>query len=62
MEKRSKKQLVKLIDDLWNFIEDVSEDDPTRTDQFFALRERVREGWTVVPMKSVCVGRKPITR
>jgi len=32
-----------LISDLWKFIEDVPEDDPERTDKFFALRERVRQ-------------------
>lgn len=32
----------KLITDLWWFIENVTDDDATRTDQFFALRERVR--------------------
>lgn len=32
-----------LIRDLWNFIENVSDDDPERTDKFCALRERVRE-------------------
>jgi hypothetical protein len=32
-----------LIRDLWNFIENVTDDDPERTDKFFALRERVRE-------------------
>ena len=31
-----------LIRDLWNFIENVTDEDPTRTDTFFALRERVR--------------------
>lgn len=31
-----------LITDLWWFIENVTDDDPTRQDQFFALRERVR--------------------
>jgi hypothetical protein len=33
----------RLIRDLWSFIENVSEDDPERTDRFFALRERVRD-------------------
>ena len=31
-----------LIRDLWYFIENVTDDDPERTDKFFALRERVR--------------------
>ena len=31
-----------LVTDLWWFIENVTDDDPTRQDQFFALRERVR--------------------
>jgi hypothetical protein len=30
-----------LISDLWSFIENVTDDDPERTDKFFALRERV---------------------
>lgn len=29
--------------DLWDFIENVTDEDPTRQDQFFKLRERVRE-------------------
>jgi hypothetical protein len=32
-----------LIHDLWGFIENVNDDDPERTDKFFALRERVRD-------------------
>jgi hypothetical protein len=28
--------------DLWWFIENVTDNDPTRTERFFALRERVR--------------------
>ena len=32
-----------LIRDLWDFIENVTDDDPARTDKFFALRERVRD-------------------
>jgi hypothetical protein len=32
-----------LVRALWRFIEDVTEDDPARTDKFFALRFRVRE-------------------
>jgi len=31
-----------LIRDLWDFIENVTDEDPVRTDKFFALRERVR--------------------
>ncbi len=31
-----------LIRDLWDFIENVTGEDPARTDKFFALRERVR--------------------
>ena len=31
-----------LIRDLWDFIENVTDEDPARTDKFFALRERVR--------------------
>ncbi len=31
-----------LIRDLWNSIENVTGEDPARTDKFFALRERVR--------------------
>jgi hypothetical protein len=33
----------KLIHDLWYFIENVSDEDPERTDKFFALRARVRD-------------------
>ncbi len=32
----------KLIKDLRNFVENVTDEDPDRTDKFFALRERVR--------------------
>ncbi len=32
----------KLVCDLWWFIENVNEDDPKRSESFFALRERVR--------------------
>ena len=35
-------QLVKLSMDLWWFIENVKEDSPTRSQQFFALRARYR--------------------
>ena len=35
-----------LIHDLWNFIENVTPEDPERTDKFFALRERVRNFYT----------------
>lgn len=31
-----------IIRDLWNFIENADESDPQRTDEFFGLRERVR--------------------
>lgn len=31
-----------LIRDLWDFVENVTDADPARTDKFFALRERVR--------------------
>jgi len=31
-----------LIRDLWDFIENVTDEAPARTDKFFALRERVR--------------------
>jgi hypothetical protein len=31
-----------LIRDLWDFIENVTDADPARTDKLFALRERVR--------------------
>ena len=31
-----------LTRDLWDFIENVTDADPARTDKFFALRERVR--------------------
>jgi hypothetical protein len=34
-----------LITELWNFIENVTDADPARTDKFFALRERVRNHW-----------------
>jgi hypothetical protein len=34
-----------LIRDLWNFVENVTDADPARTDKFFALRERVRNHW-----------------
>lgn len=36
------RQRDRLIFDLWGFIENVNEDTPDRTAQFFALRERVR--------------------
>jgi hypothetical protein len=39
---KTRPEVTQLIRDLWRFIEDVSEDDPERTDKFFALRERVR--------------------
>jgi len=32
-----------LIRDLWDFVENVTDADPARTDKFFALRERVRK-------------------
>lgn len=32
-----------LVTDLWWFIENVPQEDPSRHDQFFALRERVRK-------------------
>jgi hypothetical protein len=35
-------ELHKLVSDLWWFIENVDEDDPNRSEDFFALRERVR--------------------
>ena len=35
-------ELEKLMSDLWWFIENVNEDDPKRSENFFALRERVR--------------------
>jgi hypothetical protein len=31
-----------LITALWDFIENVGDEDPERTDKFFALREKVR--------------------
>lgn len=31
------------VRDLWNFIENVTDEDCERTNKFFALRERVRE-------------------
>jgi hypothetical protein len=31
-----------LIRDSWNFIENVTDEDPARTDKFFALRQRIR--------------------
>ena len=31
-----------LIRDLWDFVENVTDADPARTEKFFALRERVR--------------------
>lgn len=34
--------LLKLVQDLWWFIENVNEDTPDRNDKFFSLRERVR--------------------
>lgn len=39
----------KLIRDLWNFVENVTDDDPARTDKFFALRERVRNHYASLP-------------
>jgi hypothetical protein len=36
-------ELNQLVQDLWWFIENVTEEAPDRTDRFFALRERVRE-------------------
>jgi hypothetical protein len=35
-----------LIRDLWDFIESVTDENPARTDKFFALRERVRNHYT----------------
>lgn len=35
-------QSKELVNDLWWFIENVTDEDPERTDKFFALRERVR--------------------
>lgn len=35
-------QDLRLIQDLWHFIENVTDEDPERHDKFFALRERVR--------------------
>ncbi len=31
-----------LVKDLWYFIENVTDEDPERSDKFFSLRERVR--------------------
>jgi hypothetical protein len=39
----------KLIRDLWNFVENVTDDDPARTCKFFALRERVRNHYASLP-------------
>jgi len=36
------RKLDKLVSDLWWFIENVNEDNPKRSENFFALRERVR--------------------
>jgi hypothetical protein len=38
----SNRKANELIRDLWGFIENVTDDDPERTDKFFSLRERVR--------------------
>ena len=35
-------EMDRLVSDLWWFIENVDEDDPERSEKFFALRERVR--------------------
>ena len=37
-----------LIRDLWDFIENVTDEDPTRTDKFFALRERIRNHYATL--------------
>lgn len=37
-----------LIRDLWDFIENVTGEDPARTGRFFALRERVRNHYADV--------------
>lgn len=38
--------MANLIADLWNFIDNTSEDDPARQEKFFELRERVRQETT----------------
>ncbi len=37
-----------LVSDLWDFIENVTEDDPGRNEKFFALRARVRDYFDTV--------------
>lgn len=43
---KNKSEDRQLIHDLWNFIENVTDDDSERTDKFFSLRERVRNFYT----------------
>jgi hypothetical protein len=38
-----KADLAELVLDLWHFIENVTPEDPTRSEKFFALRERIRK-------------------
>lgn len=41
--------LRELVDDLWWFMENVTDEDPSRTKRFFALRERVRATYPAEP-------------
>ena len=45
-------ELDKLVSDLWWFIENVNEDDSNRSENFFALRERVRTQNARIEVKS----------
>ena len=45
-------ELDKLVSDLWWFIENLNEDAPRRSENFFALRERVRTHTARIEVKS----------
>jgi len=42
-KKLDEQVLLDTIQDCWHFIENVTQEDPARTDKFFALRKKVRE-------------------
>lgn len=46
-----------LIRDLWDFIENVTDEDPARTDKFFALREQVRNHYANLQRSQSSVSR-----
>ena len=53
---REGQELDKLASDLWWFIENVNEDDPNRSEGFFALRERVPTHNARIEMESCITG------